>query len=150
MILVSACLLGDPCKYNGGTNKNEAVLRFLQGKCYCRICPETAGGLTIPRLPAERRGQRVVQSDGTDVTDSFMLGAKKTLETARRLSPELIILKANSPSCGVGSIYNGYFCKALCKGNGVAAQMLLDAGFTVTTEKELKAWKNDCNIFTND
>lgn len=143
MILVSGCLIGNPCKYNGGHNRNEAVLTFLEGKEYLAVCPETAGGLTAPRPPAEREGNRVINSCGEDVTKEFYKGAELTLQKALALNPGLIILKANSPSCGVGTIYDGSFTKTKTDGNGVAAQMLLDAGFRVVTEKEIEQWEEN-------
>lgn len=138
MILVSACLLGQCCKYNGGHNRNAAVLDFLQGKDYLPICPETFGGLSAPRPPAELRPDgRVVDKSGRDVTAAFLAGAQKALELASAHRPELIILKSNSPSCGCGQVYDGTFSGATVPGDGVAARLLRDAGFPVCTEKTL-------------
>ena len=144
MILVSACLLGEKCKYNGSDNKNEAVLRFLEGKNYIPICPETMGGLTAPRLPAEIVKDKVIQKDGTDVTAFFERGANLVAELALKHKATLAILKANSPSCGVGNVYDGSFTGTLVAGNGMAAQKLIEMGITVKTEKQLenesKSW----------
>ena len=138
MILVSACLLGEKCKYNGSDNKNEAVLRFLKDKTYISVCPETMGGLTAPRLPAEIVNDKVVQKDGTDVTAFFEAGAKRVAEIAREHKVTLAILKANSPSCGVGNVYDGHFSGTLIEGNGIAARKLIELGITVKTEKDLE------------
>ena len=144
MILVSACLLGEKCKYNGSDNKNEAVLRFLKGKNYIPICPETMGGLTAPRLPAEIVKDKVIQKDGTDVTAFFEKGANLVAELAKKHNATLAIFKANSPSCGVGNVYDGSFTGTLIAGNGMAAQKLIEMGITVKTEKQLenesKSW----------
>lgn len=138
MIFVSACLLGENCKYSGGNNRNEAVLAFLNDKTYLAVCPECAGGLPIPRPPAEILKGRVVNKEGEDVTAEFMLGAEKTLALAKEHQPELCLLKANSPSCGCGQIYDGTFSGKKVPGNGKTAELLLENGFTVMTEKELK------------
>lgn len=138
MILVSACLLGQNCKYNGGNNRNADVLAFLEGKEYLPICPESAGGLVSPRAPAEIRPDgRVADKAGRDVTAYFQSGAQKTLEIAKKHQPALVICKANSPSCGCGRVYDGTFSGKTVPGNGIAAQMLLDAGFHVCTEDQL-------------
>lgn len=144
MILVSACLLGEKCKYNGSDNKNEVVLRFLEGKKYIPICPETMGGLTAPRLPAEIVKDKVIQKDGTDVTAFFEKGANLVTELAEKHNVTLAILKANSPSCGVGNVYDGSFTSTLISGNGITAQKLIKMGIAVKTEKQLenesKSW----------
>ena len=138
MILVSACLLGTACKYNGGHNRNAAVLAYLDGKEYLPVCPETMGGLTAPRPPAEIQPDgSVTDRDGRDVTAEFLAGAEAVLQLARKHAPDLIICKANSPSCGCGRVYDGSFTGRTVPGNGVAAQLLLDAGYAVCTEAEL-------------
>lgn len=136
-IAVSACLLGQKCKYNGGHNRNERVLRFVEGHAVVPICPETAGGLSAPRLPAEIVGQRVLFQDGTDATAAFREGAARTLELLRREGVELVILKARSPSCGNREIYDGSFTGRLTAGRGVTAAALMDAGYRVISEEEL-------------
>ena len=93
MIFVSACLLGENCKYSGGNNRNEAVISFLEEKEFIAVCPERAGGLPAPRPPAEIRDGRVVDKEGKDVTAEFLLGAKKTLALAKKHHPELCIFK---------------------------------------------------------
>lgn len=144
MYLVSACLLGENCKYNGGNNENKAVFDFLQGKSYCAVCPETLGGLPAPRPPVEIQPDgRFVDSQGRDLTDEFLMGAERALdqglkEARRRAEPiELAILKAKSPSCGHGKIYDGSFSGRLVDGNGAFADLLDQIGVEVITEKEM-------------
>ena len=138
MILVSACLLGEKCKYNGFDNKNEAVVQFLNGKTYMAVCPERMGGLPTPRLPSEIVNKKVIQKDGTDVTAFFEAGAKQVENIVKKHNVKLAILKANSPSCGAGSIYDGTFSGTLISGNGVTAEKLLKMGIDVKTEKDLE------------
>ena len=138
MIFVSACLLGENCKYSGGNNRNEAVISFLNDKEYLAVCPERAGGLPSPRPPAEIRNDRVIDKEGKDVTAEFLLGAEKTLALAKKHRPELCILKANSPSCGCGEIYDGTFSGRKISGNGKTVDLLLKNGFSVITEKKIK------------
>ena len=138
MIFVSACLLGENCKYSGGNNRNEAVISFLNDKEYLAVCPERAGGLPAPRPPAEIRDGRVIDKEGKDVTAEFLLGAEKTLALAKKHRPELCILKANSPSCGCGEIYDGTFSGRKISGNGKTVELLLKNGFSVITEKQIK------------
>ena len=138
MIFVSACLLGENCKYSGGNNRDEHVLSFLEGKDYLAICPEVLGGLSIPRPPAEIIGDAVMDREGKDVTAAFNKGAEKTLALALDHRPELCLLKANSPSCGCGTIYDGTFSGKKIPGDGVTAALLKAHGFRVLTETDLK------------
>lgn len=139
MYIVSACLLGANCKYNGGNNDNEAVKDFLEGHKVLAVCPETEGGLEVPRPPAEQQGDKVVNSEGRDVTEEFERGAsvclKKVLDSGEE--PELAVLKANSPSCGSGCVYDGTFTHTLIPGDGVFAKLLKEKGIRVITEKDL-------------
>lgn len=138
MILVSACLLGENCKYSGGNNYNEEVIRYLKDKEYLAVCPETAGGLKSPRPPAEIQNGLVVDKEGTDVTEAFLKGAEIVLNLANKHNAELCVLKANSPSCGCGMIYDGTFTGKRIPGNGKTAALLLENGFAVRTEEGLK------------
>ncbi len=138
MILVSACLVGKNCKYNGGSNCSRAVLQWLEGKDYLLICPETEGGLPVPRTPSERQGDRMVDAAGRDVTSFFQKGAAIALERARENRAELAILKARSPSCGVHRIYDGSFHGVLVPGMGVAAELLHREGIRLVTEEEIE------------
>lgn len=146
MYIVSACLLGQNCKYNGGNNLNEEVVEFCKNHKYITVCPESAGKLPTPRPPAEKVGDRIVDKDGKDVTDAFLRGAdislKSCMEMARISGEEIegAILKANSPSCGVGQIYDGTFSGTLTEGDGVFAGMLKRLGVEIITEKEKIKW----------
>lgn len=139
-IAVSACLLGHCCKYNGGHNRSQAVLDFLEG-CggeAVLVCPETAGGLPRPRPPAEiQPGGRVVDSTGRDVTARFEAGAEREFRRVRQAGCRMAVLKAKSPSCGAGQIYDGSFTGALKEGDGVFAAKLRRAGVELLTEKDL-------------
>lgn len=146
MYIVSACLLGQNCKYNGGNNLNEEVVEFCKNHKYVTVCPESAGKLPTPRLPAERVGASILTKEGKDVTDAFVRGAdislKSCMEMARISGEEIegAILKANSPSCGIGQIYDGTFSGTLTEGNGVFAGMLKRLGVEIITEKEKIKW----------
>lgn len=146
MILVSACLLGENCKYNGGNNKNQKVLDFLKGKQYKAICPEVLGGLDTPRDASEIKGiakeilagcGKVVSCKGKDVTDEFLDGARASLEIAKLNNSKIAILKAKSPSCGKGVIYDGSFTGEKIAGNGLTAELFMDNGIDVFTEEEI-------------
>lgn len=139
MILVSACLLGENCKYSGGNNRREAVCRFLEGKDYIPFCPEQAGGLPTPRLPSERRDGRVVSSGGEDVTQAFCLGAQRAMDTCREYGVTLAILKQGSPSCGSRYIYDGTFSGKKIPGQGVTAELLMENGIQVVGEEDFLA-----------
>ena len=108
-IMVSACLLGENCKYNGGSNRSEALLRKLAGHEIIPVCPEVAGGLPTPRIPAEIVRGTVRNREGQNVDAAFRAGARAVLELAQREQPDLLILKSRSPSCGVHEIYDGTF-----------------------------------------
>ena len=146
MYIVSACLLGQNCKYNGGNNRSEEVVEFCKTHKYVTVCPESAGKLPAPRPPAEKVGGRIVDKEGKDLTDAFLRGAdislKSCIEMARISGEEIegAILKANSPSCGVGQIYDGTFSGTLTEGDGVFAGMLKRLGIEIITEKEKIKW----------
>lgn len=135
-VLVSACLLGENCKYNGGNNLKEALLDDLLGEgiSVVAFCPECAGGLPTPRVPAERLGDRVVNKQGEDVTEQFLTGARAALDMAKKHKCKAAVLKKNSPSCGCGKIYDGTFTGTLVNGQGVTAQLLRKNGIVVYNE----------------
>lgn len=135
-ILVSACLLGDNCKYNGGNNLAAGLREELTAKGFGIVpfCPECAGGLPTPRPPAERLGNRVVNKHGEDVTAEFLAGAQAALEAAKANGCRCAVLKKNSPSCGCGTIYDGSFTGTLTEGNGVTAELMLKEGIPVYNE----------------
>ena len=136
-IMVSACLLGRNCKYNGGNNHCPELLRLLSGHTVVPFCPETLGGLPVPRVPAEIADGRVMNRDGVSVDAAFRLGAEKALALARQEQPDWIILQSRSPSCGVREIYDGTFSGRLVPGMGVFAKLAAEAGFRVADAEEL-------------
>ena len=145
MILVSACLLGIDCKYNGLNNKNENVLKYLEGKNYVIACPEQLGGLTTPRNPSEivKIGEyeindyKLLSNEGKDVSESFIKGAKETLKIAKIFNCTEAILKEGSPSCGSSFIYDGSFTgKKIC-GQGVTTDLLRKNNIKVISENQV-------------
>ena len=138
-VMVSACLLGENCKYNGGNNLNPDLLRLLSGHTVIPVCPEVLGGLPVPRIPAEIVNGAVVNREGISVDDAFRRGAEKALELAAAERPDLVILQSRSPSCGAGQIYDGTFSGTLVRGKGVFAEMAVNAGFRVMDAEEVLA-----------
>ena len=136
-ILVSACLLGEKCKYNGGSNYNQRVCDFVKGCEVIPVCPEVLGGLPTPRTPSEIAGGVVRNREGVSVDLEFRAGAEKALEIAKRHHAELAILQSRSPSCGVKEIYDGTFSGTKIPGQGVFAKMLMDEGVRVLDAGEL-------------
>lgn len=140
MYLISACLAGVNCKYNGGNSECAWVKKLMKDHDCLLVCPEEMGGLPTPRTPAEKSSGRIINKDGIDVTDFFLRGAEKSLqkaeETAAELGQEieLAILKARSPSCGCGMIYDGTFSGKLVEGDGVLAALLKEKSIPVITE----------------
>ena len=137
-IMVSACLLGENCKYSGGNNRDERVLAFLEGHEVIPVCPEVMGGLPTPRLPAEIVGGEVINKAGASVDQVFRLGAQKALEIALREKIDLAILQSRSPSCGVKEIYDGTFSGRRIAGQGVFAALLAHSGIAVMDREDLK------------
>ena len=137
-VLVSFCLLGAQCRYDGQCKPPLAELARLQARFdLIPICPEQLGGLATPRPPAERRGSRVVTASGLDVTEAYARGAQQVLQLARQFSCRAAILKAKSPACGSGQIYDGSFTRRLVPGWGVAAQLLRENGLLVCDETQI-------------
>ena len=136
-IMVSACLAGENCKYNGGNNRNEELIRLLSGHTVIPVCPEVLGGLPVPRVPAEIVGGVVTNREGESVDEAFRKGASLALEIAMREQPDRIILQSRSPSCGVKQIYDGTFSGKLVPGMGVFAEMAKKAGFRVVDVEDL-------------
>lgn len=139
-LLISACLLGFRCKYDGGTNSLPADKLAALRAAYdlIPVCPETAGGLPIPRAPSERRGGRVVSCEGNDVTDAYEQGARVALALTERFGCRKALLKERSPSCGAGEIYDGSFNHSRVPGDGVAAEALRRAGLALYGESEIE------------
>lgn len=130
-ILVSACLLGENCKYSGGNNYSAKVAAFVQGHEVIPVCPEVLGGLPIPRTPAELVNGKVVNRDGVSVDAAFRAGAAKALAIAKEKGAELAILQPRSPSCGATEIYDGTFTGHKVPGQGVFAALLRENGIPV-------------------
>ena len=138
-IMVSACLLGENCKYSGGNNLRPELLRLLSGHTVIPVCPEVLGGLPVPRIPAEIVDGTVINREGVSVDAAFRRGAGKALEIAAAEQPDLVILQPRSPSCGAGQIYDGTFSGTLVRGKGVFAEMVANAGFRVMDAEEVLA-----------
>ena len=135
MIIVSECLLGINCKYNAGNNACKPLIEFAKNRGVIPVCPEQLGGLPTPRIPAEIINNKVRNKNGEDVTENFKKGAEEALKIVDLVKPELIILKAKSPSCGYQKIYDGSFTGKIIDGNGVFAKMLIDRNYKIITEE---------------
>lgn len=148
ILLVSACLLGIPCQYDGGSSPDDQLQALAARGSVLPICPEVMGGLTTPRPPAEIQGgdggdvvdgrARVVNIEGKDVTAEFLAGAKEVLRLAQRWHIKQAVLKARSPSCGAGQIYDGSFSGRLVKGDGVTTALLKRERIVVNNEEEAR------------
>ena len=136
-IMVSACLLGENCKYNGGNNLCPELVRLLEGHTVIPVCPEVLGGLPTPRIPAEIVNGKVMNRNGESVDEAFRKGAEKALEIAKKEKPDFIILQSRSPSCGVKEIYDGTFSGRKIPGQGIFAELLTKAGFIVLDVEDL-------------
>ena len=142
-VVISACLMGVRCRYDGGHSQNETAINHQQTYQLIPVCPEEAGGLSTPRPPAEIVGgdgddvlkgkAKVMTADGTDVTEAYLQGAHHALEVAQSNGATHVILKARSPSCGCGAIYDGTFSGTLTSGDGVTTALLKQHGITVTS-----------------
>ena len=137
-VLVSACLVGENCKYNGGNNKNDKIIEFLKDKEVILVCPEVMGGLSTPRFKSEILGGKVINEYGEDVSEYFANGAKIALSKAIENNVTLAILKEKSPSCGVKKVYNGQFNGTLVKGSGVFSSLIGQLGIKILTEEDFK------------
>nr|WP_315022663.1 DUF523 domain-containing protein [uncultured Aminipila sp.] len=143
MYIISGCLLGQNCKYNGGNNHTDWVIEFTKKHNYIPVCPEVEGGLSTPRQTVEIVKGRAVNNQGVDVTEAFRLGCERVWEAAIRKSQELgediegAILKANSPSCGSGKIYDGTFSHKTIDGDGFLAAYLKEKDIKVVSELEI-------------
>lgn len=135
--VVSGCLAGLACRYDGGSNPCAAVVRLVQEGRAIPACPESLAKLPVPRPPCELAGGRVLSQDGRDLTASFLRGAQLALSAAQSRGCTAAILKSRSPSCGFGRIYDGTFSRRLCPGEGVWARLLREAGFALFSEEDL-------------
>ena len=136
-VLVSACLLGVSCRYDGQHKEYPLMDELCRRHQVVPVCPEIFGGLPTPRVPAERQGERVVTKNGDDVTAQYCRGAEEALRLAQLLGCTVAVLKERSPSCGSGQIYDGTFTGTLTAGFGAAAELLAAAGIRVIGESQL-------------
>ncbi len=138
-ILISSCLLDRPCRYNGTGYPLTTEIQSLKiNHTLIPVCPELLGGLPVPRPPVELWQQMAVTADGTDLTHSFLTGARKTLALAQRYQCTHAILKEKSPSCGSASIYDGTFTGTIIPGAGLTTSLLREHGIIVMSESQLK------------
>jgi uncharacterized protein YbbK (DUF523 family) len=141
-VLVSACLVGNNCKYNGGNNKNEKIIEYLKDKEVILVCPEVMGGLDTPRLKSEidvsKQELKVINEKRDDVTSYFVKGAKIALKKALTNNVKVAILKEKSPSCGYRKIYNGNFDGSKVAGSGVFTRMLIENNVRILTEEDFE------------
>ena len=133
-LLISACLLGVPCRYDGASKPMPRIELLTERFVLVPVCPEQLGGLPTPRTPAERCGSCVLTRDGRDVTEYYLRGAQEALRIARITGCQTALLKAKSPSCGCGRIYDGTHTGTLTDGNGVTAALLMRNGISVCNE----------------
>ncbi len=137
MILISACLAGVNCRYDGNNNFSEKIEKLMKNENAILVCPEQLGGLATPRIPAEIIEQRVINKDGFDVTEQFRKGAEETLKIAKMYHCTKAILKQRSPSCGFGQIYDGSHSGKIVNGMGITAKLLAENGIKIVTEEEI-------------
>lgn len=136
-ILVSACLMGVECRYNGKGVLEPKLKELMKDHHLIPVCPEIMGGLATPRTPAERRLGRVITKEGEDVTDAYEKGAGEVLRLARLYACRAAVLKERSPSCGRGRIYDGTFTGTLTEGDGVCGECLEAHGIKVYGESQI-------------
>ena len=140
-IIVSACLLGENCKYNGGNNYDPRVAALCEGREVIPVCPEVLAGLGIPRIPIEIRDGKVIRRDGAEVDEVIRAAVAQILEQMKNEDIECAVLKARSPTCGVNQVYDGSFTGKLVDGAGILAQALKNAGYIVIDNEELEETK---------
>ncbi len=136
-IVVSACLMGYNCKYNGHNNYCSKIEKLKNQYNLIAICPEVLGGLSTPRVPSEIIGDKIINQEGLDVTKNYNKGANLALEKALLNNCQIAILKAKSPSCGCGKIYDGSFTSTLINGDGVTTKLFKKHNIKVYTEEEI-------------
>lgn len=138
MYLVSACLAGVQCRFDGKSYESQKVIDLVNSGEAIPVCPEQLGGLATPRVSCEIIGDKVMNKEGQDLTVEFILGAERTLAIAKVLGIKKAVLKSKSPSCGCGKIYDGTFTGVLVDGYGKAAELLKENGIEVCTEQDLE------------
>ena len=137
-LLISACLLGVSCRYDGKSKPLPGIEKLKERYALIPVCPEILGGLPTPRIPSERHGEKVLTEDGRDVTAQYAKGAAEALRLAAFFGCKKALLKERSPACGSGKIYDGTFTKTLTDGFGVAAELLSENGVSVFGETEIE------------
>lgn len=142
-ILISACLVGDNVKYDGGNNKSPLIDKLLEKYELIPFCPEVEGGLKTPRSPSEIKDDRVINQEGQDVTMAFERGAELAFNICLFLKIKKVILKERSPSCGSNEIYDGSFSHKVISGMGITARYLKEKGIEVYTENDIDSLLND-------
>ena len=135
--MVSACLLGRNCKYNGGNNRNEKILNFLRGHEIVAVCPEVEAGLGVPRTPVEIVNGSVQTKDGVSVDTQLRAAVERILEEIQNLDIDCAVLQSRSPTCGVNQVYDGTFSGRKVDGSGILAQALKDAGYKVIDAEDI-------------
>lgn len=146
-ILISACLLGVACRYDGLSKPldREIIEKLREQYHLIPVCPEVMGGLPTPRIPAEISSDgKVFRQDGVDVSENYIRGAKEALRLAEIFQCDTVLMKEKSPSCGAGKIYDGSFSKTLTDGNGIAAELLQKNGIRIIGESKIFAEKLLC------
>ncbi len=136
MYLISACLIGENCKYDGKNNFHEVAKDLFDKGLVIPVCPEQLGGMSTPRIPSEIVGDKVLSKEGLDVTNEFNLGAEKTLRIALENNAKYAILQVRSPSCGSKLVYDGSFTNKVIMGQGVTTKLLEKHGIKVITIEE--------------
>lgn len=136
-ILISACLLGENCRYDGGSVPVENLGPLMKKFNLIPVCPEIIGGMSTPRKPSERIGKKVINREGEDVTSYYERGAAEVLRLAKLYNCRYAILKERSPSCGYGTIYDGTFSHKIIEGNGVTAEILTKKGIKIYGESQI-------------
>lgn len=138
MILISACLAGVKCRYDGQAKTDDRLQKLVQEGKAVAVCPEVLGDLGVPRMPCEIRNDRVYRKDGKDVTDAYVKGARKAFAICRKNHCTKAVLKEKSPACGVHLIYDGSFQGNTVKGQGILTTMLLEEGIPCFSEYDDK------------
>ena len=138
MIIVSACLAGENCRYDGSNKLNKYIQKLVEEGDAISLCPEQLGGLPTPRIASEQKGGRVFNKNGEDVTEYFVKGAEEVLRIANLHNCKDAVLKSKSPSCGCGQIYDGFFSGKLIKGDGITTALLKKNKIEIYTEEDYK------------
>lgn len=142
-VMVSACLLGENCRYDGKNSYNEKVISLKERFELVPICPETLGKLKTPRSPSEIKAGRAINKEGIDVTDNYLNGAKKALKIAKDGDFKVAILKSKSPACGKGQIYDGSFSNKLISADGICVKLFKENDIDVYSELEIDTFLSE-------